>query len=138
VDWITEHVAIGNHREALDAALLKAHAFRAVLSLDGSLSASRATELGLIEIAAYRLIDGAGNDPRFFRLAVADLSRLASSMPPVLVQCHAGRSRSVAVVAAYLMGLRRIELAEAVAAIAAKREVSVAAELFALLFGLER
>ena len=44
----------------------------------------------------------------------------------------------MAVVAAYLMGLRGIEPAEAVAAIAARREVNVAPELMELLLGLER
>ncbi len=41
VDWITEHVAIGNYLEAQDTELLRRHGFRSVLSLDGSLVAER-------------------------------------------------------------------------------------------------
>ena len=39
MDWITDEVAIGNYLEAQDAALLMQHAFRSVVSLDGTLSA---------------------------------------------------------------------------------------------------
>ena len=79
MDWISEEVAIGNYLEAQDATLLKQHAFRSVLSLDSTLTPEQATKLGLAEIASYRLIDGAGNDLRVFRLAIDDLRRLAQS-----------------------------------------------------------
>jgi hypothetical protein len=75
LDWITEEVAIGNYREAQNAALLEQHAFRSVVSLDGTLSFGQAAEFGLFEVASYRLIDGAGNDLRVFRFAINDLLR---------------------------------------------------------------
>ena len=136
MDWITDEVAIGNYLEAQDVALLKQHAFRSVVSLDGSLSAKSAAEFGLAEVAAYRLIDGAGNDLRLFRYAIDDLRRLARLQPPVLVQCHAGRSRSAVVVAAYLMYARKLEPEEAIAAVAAKREINIAPALVELLHKL--
>lgn len=136
MDWITDAVAIGNFREARDAALLARHAFRSAVSLDGTLDAADAEALGLAEVAAYRLIDGPGNDVRLFRRAVADLARLAAAHPPVLVQCHAGRSRSVAVVAGYLMGVRGVEPDKAVAAVAARRAINVTPELVELLYRL--
>ena len=37
MNWITDELAIGTYLEAQDAELLKQHAFRSVLSLDGSL-----------------------------------------------------------------------------------------------------
>jgi hypothetical protein len=83
VDWITEGMAIGNYLEAQDAAFLKQHAFKSVVSLDGTLSPKQTAELGLAEIAAYRLIDGAGNDLRVFRFAIEDIWRLSHIHPPV-------------------------------------------------------
>src|SRR5262245_61743896 len=108
MDWITDEVAIGNYREARDAALLRQHAFRSAVSLDGTVTARDAAELGLVEVASYSLIDGAGNDLRVFRLAIDDLQRLTQTHGPVLVQCHAGRSRSAVVVAGYMMRARNV------------------------------
>jgi protein-tyrosine phosphatase len=137
LDWITDEVAIGNYLEAQDAALLTQHAFRSVVSLDGTLSDTHAAEFGLAEVASYRLIDGPGNDLRVFRLAVDDLRRLARLHPSVLVQCHAGRSRSAVVVAGYLMHVRNVEPADAIAAVAARRAINVTPALVDLLYKLE-
>ena len=137
MDWITDTVAIGNHAEARDAELLRRHAFRSVLSLDGSLAADRAAEFGLAEVVPYRLVDGAGNDLRVFRLAARDLRRLAKAQPPVLVHCHAGRSRSAVVVAAYLMLAEGLDPEAAIAAVAARREINVTPALVELLLKLE-
>ncbi len=136
MDWITDDVAIGNYLEAQDATLLNKHGFRSVVSLDGTLTAKHAAELGLTEVAAYAFIDGAGNDLRLFRLAILDLQRLTQLHAPVLVQCHAGRSRSAIVVAGYLMHARSIEAEEAIAAVAAKREINVSPALVELLHRL--
>jgi protein-tyrosine phosphatase len=103
VDWITQTIAIGNYLDAQDAELLRTCRIRSVLSLDGTVERSGATELGVEEIVSLNLIDGAGNDLRVVELAVESLVRLASSLPPVLVQCHAGRSRSPLVVARSLV-----------------------------------
>jgi protein-tyrosine phosphatase len=108
-----------------------------VLSLDGTLSAERAAKFGLSEVASYGLIDGVGNDPRVFRLAVDDLLRLARLHAPVLVQCHAGRSRSAVVVAGYLMHARKLDPEEAIAAVAARREVNITPALVDLLYKLD-
>jgi protein-tyrosine phosphatase len=137
MDWITDEVAIGNYREAQDVALLRQHAFRSVISLDGTLSATQAAQLGLTEVAAYRLIDGRGNDLRVFRPAIDDLVRLARTGAPVLVQCHAGRSRSAVVVTGYLMHVRGLEPYEAIAVVAARREVNVTPALIELLHKLD-
>ncbi len=137
MDWITDEVAIGNYLEAQDAALLKQHGFRSVLSLDGTLTEQHAARLGLSEVASYRLIDGPGNDLRVFRLAIEDLKKLAASHSPVLVQCHAGRSRSAVVVAAHLMAACGLDLEKAIALVASKREINVTSALVDLLHKLE-
>lgn len=133
MDWITQQVAIGNHLEAQDAELLAAHAFRSVLSLDGSLSSRRAAELGVTEIVAFKLIDGGGNDPRHYENAVDALVRLAGSNPPVLVHCHAGRSRSAVVVAGFLVISQAFSADQALAHISARREISLSEGLRPLL-----
>lgn len=137
MDWIIENVAIGNYLEAQDGALLRTHGIRSVLSLDGSLTVAQVGVLGVAEIAAHRLEDGEGNDLQTLVRAVDSLGRLASLHAPVLVQCHAGRSRSVVVVAGYLMRTLGLDADSAVAAIAAKREINVSPALTKLLYRLE-
>lgn len=137
MDWITDRVAIGNYLEARDATLLKEQGFRSAISLDGTLAEQQAAELGLFEVTSYSLVDGPGNDLRVLHFAVDDLRRLAAQ-GPVLVQCHAGRSRSVVVVAAYLMEAHRISAREAISRVAAKREINVTPALVDLLRKLEK
>ena len=137
MDWITDQVAIGNYLEAVDVTLLKEHGFRSAHSLDGTLDEHHASRLGLSEVASYPLIDGPGNDLRVFRFAIDDLRRLAAARGPVLVQCHAGRSRSAVVVAAYLMESRGLGPGEAIALVAARREIDVTPALLDLLHRLE-
>jgi protein-tyrosine phosphatase len=136
VDWITDRVAIGNYLEARDVALLKQHGFRSAISLDGTLVERQAADLGLSEVASYPLVDGPGNDLRVLRFAADDLRRLAAQ-GPVLVQCHAGRSRSAVVVAAHLMEAHGISAGEAISRVAAKREINVTPALVDLLRKLE-
>ncbi len=138
MDWITDAVAIGNYLEAQDAALLKEHGFRSAVSLDGTLTVKHAAEFGLAEVASYRLVDGAGNELRHLRLAIDDLCRLARAHSPVLVQCHAGRSRSAVVVAGYLMHAEGMDPEKALAAVAANRDINATPELVELLHQLER
>ena len=132
-NWITDQIAIGNYREATNRSFLAEHEIQSVLSLDGTLSPPHAAGLGLLEVVGYRFIDGEGNDPRLFRLAVDDLQRLIEVAPPVLVHCHAGRSRSAVVVAAYLMRAHGLKPAEAIARVASRREINITPELLELL-----
>ena len=114
MDWITDTIAIGNYHEAQDKELLKQAGIQSALSLDGTLTPERAEQFGLAKVVTAVLVDGPGNDLRVFGGAVESLMFLVQLKPPVLVQCHAGRSRSVAVVAAYLMRMHNLEPDEAV------------------------
>ena len=134
MDWITDQVAIGNHAEARDADLLRQEGVRSVLSLDGSLAPADAGRLGVATVVAFDLIDGAGNEPGALRRAVAALEGLLRDHPPVLVHCHAGRSRSVVVVAGLLARTLAIGPAEAVARVAARRVVCISPEFEDLLY----
>ena len=113
MDWITDKIAIGNYIEAADVELLRQKKFASALSLDGSLHGKAPADLALQRIEVVRLEDAVGNEPRLYRLAVDYLRELVEEAPPVLVQCHAGRSRSAVVVAGYLMVSRGIDAAEA-------------------------
>ncbi len=133
MDWITAKVAIGNYIDARDSGLLKRESIRSLISLDGTVGSTDAAAFGLAEVTCHRLVDGDGNDPRIFASALANLQRMAESCAPVLVQCHAGRSRSAVLVAAYLMHDQNLTPKQALAMVAAKREISVASGLVKLL-----
>jgi protein tyrosine phosphatase (PTP) superfamily phosphohydrolase (DUF442 family) len=134
VDWITDQVAIGNQVEAHDPGLLRQQGFRSVLSLDGSLTPCDADRLGVEAVRGFDLVDGAGNDPGALGHAVAALEDLLRHHAPVLVHCHAGRSRSVVVVAGWLARCLRIGPKEALARVATRRVVCITPEFEDLLY----
>jgi protein-tyrosine phosphatase len=136
MDWITDQIAIGNYLECQDKDLLQQAGIHSVLSLDSSLTQERADDFGLARVVTAVLIDGPGNDLRVFAGAVESLMYLVQTQPPVLVQCHAGRSRSVAIVAGYLVRMKDMDPDEAVREVVAKREANLAAALRDLLYKL--
>lgn len=125
MDWITENVAIGNHIDAHDSALRTEHGFLSVISVDGSMTKEKALNLGYDDWVCTSLFDGHGNDVVAFRKLVQDLIDMVEGSPPVLVHCHAGRSRSVTVVAGYLVKTRGWSPQAAYDFIASKRETAV-------------
>jgi len=133
VDWIEEDIAIGNFAEAKDAELLAEASISSALSLDGTLTNVQPQALNLKKIEVVLLEDGPGNDLRLFRMAISALDELVRTAPPVLVQCHAGRSRSAVVVAAHLMKRLGIDASTALARIAARREIAITPGLEQLL-----
>jgi protein-tyrosine phosphatase len=137
MDWITNRIAVGNYLEAQDILLLRKEGISSVLSLDRTLQEGDAERLGLKAIEAVPLEDAAGNDPRQFRRAVDAVETLAAQAGPVMVQCHAGRSRSAVVVAGYLMKSLGLNAEEAIARVGAKRAIAVNPALVRLLETLE-
>jgi hypothetical protein len=133
MDWITDNIAVGNYLEALDVELIRREKFASALSLDATLHGRPASAFGLQRVEVVKLDDGPGNDPRLFLLAVSHLTDLVKSAPPVLVQCHAGRSRSAIVVAGYLMQSQNLSPEESLRLVAGKREIAVTAGLEKLL-----
>jgi len=89
--------------------------------------------LKLKKIEVVRLEDGPGNALRLFQMAIHALDELVRTAPPVFVQCHAGRSRSVVVVAAHLMKRLGIDAPTALARVASKREIAITPGLERLL-----
>jgi protein-tyrosine phosphatase len=125
MDWVTRDVAVGTYLEAQDMGLLRGQGIHSVLSLDGTLRGRAPAELGLAAVEVVPLEDAPGNDARLFRRAVDALVGLARDHGPVLVQCHAGRSRSAVVAAGYLMVTLGVDADEALARVAAVRQIAV-------------
>lgn len=133
MDWITESIAIGNYLDAQDEELRRSQGIRSMICLNGRLTGVNASELGLDALQNYSFHDGPGNDPAIFQRAVEAVGWFAKSYPKLLVQCHAGRSRSVVLVTAHLMLAEGWSADEALDFVASKREIALTAGIERLL-----
>lgn len=131
MDWITDQVAIGNFR---DAASVSSAEVSAIVCVAGCCDPDRVEP----DVYVFELIDGPGNPPATFDGAVETVVDLLTSGERVLVHCHAGRSRSVCVVAAALMKTQGLSRSAAIATVAAKREISPTEAVLAHLVRYER
>ena len=136
MDWITEKVAVGNYLDAQDTELLAANSIVSIVCLDGCLAGRTPEALGVRRVEVIKLADTFGNDPNLFLRAVDRVIQLVDRSSPVLVHCHAGRSRSPVVVAGYLMRTRGIQPEEALKLVAAKRQIAVTPGVGELLWHL--
>ncbi|CRI67816.1 putative Dual specificity protein phosphatase [Thiocapsa sp. KS1] len=116
MDWITDQIAIGNYRDAVS---LPAD-IEALLCLKADCCDEGRED---VEVLCIPLVDGPGNDLRDVREGVRFIADVVSAGGRILVHCHAGRSRSVAVVARYLVESRGMTRRAALALISAKREI---------------
>ena len=128
MDSITDKIWIGNYLDAKDQSALAETGIRSILCLDGCLAGATAQDAGVERVEVVELIDGAGNPPEMFLRAVRLLSGLVVRHAPVLVHCHAGQSRSAAVVCKFFMQ-QGDSLAEAMRRITSKRRVAIIAGL---------
>src|SRR5690242_7947822 len=128
MDRITDNIWIGNYLDARDAKAKASAGIRSILCLDGCLAGAMAEAMGVERIEVVELIDGAGNPPERFLRAVRSLRELAAHHAPVLVHCHAGQSRSAAVVCKYFM-TEGDSLGEAMRRITSRRRVAIIAGL---------
>lgn len=133
MDWITDTIAIGNYLDAEDAELRRASGIRSMICLNGKQRGVQAEALNLDALENYDFVDGPGNDIALFQRAVQTVGRFAKRHPKLLVQCHAGRSRSVVVVAAHLMLIHGWNHNEALAHVASRRECALTAGIEKLL-----
>ncbi len=136
MDWITNKIAIGNYIDAQNRELINSENIRSVISLDGKLEGVIAPESEAFKTEAFKLIDGPGNNMQTFNRAVNTLIEFVDSHPPVLVHCHAGRSRSPIVVAGYLIITEKMEPEDALDLIGTKREINISNGLEKLLYHL--
>jgi protein-tyrosine phosphatase len=129
MDSITDSIWIGNYLDAKDRGALANAGIRSILCLDGCLADVQPEELKVGRIEVVELIDGSGNSPEKFLRAVRLLGELASKHAPVLVHCHAGQSRSAAVVCRFFMLKEGNTLADAMRRITCRRRVAIIAGL---------
>jgi protein-tyrosine phosphatase len=128
MDLITADIWIGNFNDAQNLDSLREAGIQSILCLDGCLAGKSAEDLGVRQIEVVPLIDGRGNPPEVFLRAVRTLKHLTAKHAPVLVHCHAGQSRSAAVVCKFFMK-EGDGLAQAMKKITAKRKVAIQAGL---------
>jgi predicted protein tyrosine phosphatase len=126
--FITDTIAIGNFIDAEDRATREAAGIRSILCLNGLLQGCKPADCGVEALTCFNLTDGSGNDPWIFDRAVKIVSHYALQHPKLLVHCHAGRSRSVMVVACHLVRQNAWDLRQALAFIHAKRPETVSPE----------
>ena len=113
--------------------LRESSGIRSMICLNGARRGVAAPSLHPEALDNYDLKDGPGNDPEIFRRAVESVGYLTRRHPKLLVQCHAGRSRSVVVVAAYLMQVRGWSAEQGLAFVASKREIALTSGIELLL-----
>lgn len=118
MDWITNKIAIGNFRDAED---LPAE-ITAVLCLKDGCFCSNRTDVDALQVP---LVDGAGNRPKDIAEAVEFIRDMIVGGGRILVHCHAGRSRSVVIVARHLMAESGMTAQEALTFISVRREICV-------------
>ena len=117
MDWITDHIAIGHF---LDAQSLPA-GIDAVLCLREDCCDGRTD----VDALCLPLLDGSGNDQRDIEDALEFIREVVTAGQRILVHCHAGRSRSVVIVARYLMQTRGLTAQTALDLIASRREIDL-------------
>ena len=126
MNWIIDQIAIGNYRDAE----APPSDIDAVLCLREGCCDEGRTD---IDVLCIPLIDGPGNDPRRVQQAIGFIADVVDAGDNVLVHCHAGRSRSVVIVARYLMERQGMTASGALASIAAKRAICLSDGIEALL-----
>lgn len=124
MDWILPNrLAIGNYLDAVEA---ERSGFASVLSLTNE---HAPIHPGTTTCA---LVDGS-NAPSSIAHAIRELNRLLQNACPVLVHCHAGVSRSPAIVAGYLAVYEGMALNEAFLFIDARQKIQLSPGLLPAL-----
>ena len=125
MDWITDTIAIGTFLEARSHTLRVDAGIRSIICLDAILRDPDEPNLDLDYYEVIDFADSAANDARVFDQAVRLVGVLSEQSPKLLVHCRAGRSRSVVVVAGYLMRERHWSWDKALAFIGARRDIQL-------------
>ena len=117
MDWITSRIAIGNF---IDAESAIESELDAILCLKENCCDEKDERF---LVSCVPLVDGAGNAKDMFDDAVDFIDDVVSDGERILVHCHAGRSRSVCIVARYLMTRKGMSRDRALSLISGKGEI---------------
>lgn len=118
MDWITDNIAIGNFQDARPGYA----AVDAILCLKEDCICKNRED---VDAFCVPLIDGSGNTRESIEEAIDVIAGLVSSGDKILVHCHAGRSRSVCIVAAYFVRHHNMTVKEALDFVGGKRWYSL-------------
>lgn len=120
MDSVLPNLAIGNFVDAENPSL--SEAIDAVICIRENCGCAAREDVSVI---SRPLVDGPGNRSSVIAEILDHLHDAVVHGDRVLVHCHAGRSRSVIVVARYLMATRAMTREQAIQAIASVREISL-------------
>ena len=134
MDWITPQIAIGNFEDAKAVGTSPDCAVDSILCLREDCCEDRDD----VDAYAVPLKDAAGNKSDEMADAMAFLHAAVQDGGKILVHCHAGRSRSVCMVAAYLIVHHGYSRARALELIASKREIYLSTGIEEILQWAER
>lgn len=119
MDWVSDQIAIGSF---VDALVVVPGEVDAILCLKENCCNETDARF---DICCISLTDGIGNDPHLVERAVDFINATISSGRRVLVHCHAGRSRSVCIIARYLAIQEHYSPEQAIARIRRVRDVAL-------------
>jgi dual specificity phosphatase 12 len=132
-NWITEQIAIGN---LVAAKNIVEEQFDIVICLTGCCDGDDDKDI-CREI--FPLNDGPGNSKLKIIQAVESIQEAVEAGDRVLVHCHAGQSRSVCIVALWMMQYQGLAKSEALTLISWKRDILLSpgiGEIFQCIFYL--
>ena len=116
MQWITNNIAIGNYFDATS----RRPDCDAILCLKPNCCDGNSLD---VDVLCIPLIDGPGNRKIDVLRCTRYISDVVSSGEKILVHCHAGRSRSVCIVAAFFMQYEGMSAGKALALIENRREI---------------
>ena len=124
ISFVNDCLAIGNESDAANESLLSDRGITAVLNVAAEVIPPH-YQSDIIS-AKVRLIDGPGNYPSLYTVAIQILNVLSTEGEMVLVHCATGISRSPFIVACYLVPKQDISYSEAEQLILSRRpEVNI-------------
>jgi hypothetical protein len=118
---ITDNIYVSHWIPSHNPEFLKAFGIRSILCLDGKLKPEWAPTLGVDKITSLDVPDGPSFTRQHLLSAVRALQELVVHHAPVLVCCHAGQSRSPAVVIGYIAIHTHLSLKESFALVRRER-----------------
>jgi protein-tyrosine phosphatase len=121
MDWITETIAIGDIDDALALERLQSAGISAILGLNDFPTISYDARFLWRRV---QLFDGPGNAVDDIVRALATLDEFVAGGHRVLVHCREGVSRAPFVTACYLAQKGKLEFEDALAQVAARRQIA--------------